>query len=164
MKYIILIYLLMVTQAETKLLNVTSSAFPNKSSIPQKYSCEGENINPPLEINVIPKGTKSLVLIIEDPDAKGGTFVHWVLWNIEPAYTIAENSAPGIQGENSSGTNMYIGPCPPEGKHRYYFRVYALDEMLDLDRSSDKDAVRDAMVKHILAEGTLIGDYEKKNN
>lgn len=152
----------MATAAHIASLNVTSSAFKDKDQIPAQYTCQGQNINPPLQIGDIPQGTKSLVLIVEDPDAPGSTFDHWVMWNIPPDGMIQENSAPGVQGSNSAGKNSYMGPCPPSGKHRYFFRIYALDTMLDLPPGADKKAVEKAMKGHVLTDGSLLGIYEKK--
>lgn len=151
----------MATAAHIASLSVTSPAFKDKDSIPAKYTCQGQNVNPPLAIGNIPEGTKSLVLIIEDPDAPGATFNHWVVWNIPPAGLIEENSAPGVQGSNSAGKTSYMGPCPPSGSHRYFFKTYALDTMLNIPPGSDKKVVEKAMKDHVLEEGTLVGMYEK---
>lgn len=151
----------MATAAHIASLSVTSPAFKDKDPIPAKYTCQGQNVNPPLTIGNIPEGTMSLVLFIEDPDAPGATFNHWVVWNIPPTASIEENSAPGVQGSNSAGKNSYMGPCPPSGSHRYFFKTYALDAMLNLPPGSDKKAVEKAMKDHVLAEGTLLGMYEK---
>src|SRR5205809_749524 len=102
-------------------LNVVSLAFSQGGHIPKKYSCEGENVNPPLEISNLPAETKTLAVIVEDPDAKQGIFDHWIAWNIPPDEPITENSVPGINGLNSFGTEGYRGPCPPSGSHRYFF-------------------------------------------
>jgi len=152
----------MATAAHIASLNVSSPAFKDKDAIPARYTCQGQNVNPPLAITDIPEGAKSLVLIIEDPDAPGATFDHWVVWNIRPVGLIEENTAPGVQGANSTGKNAYMGPCPPSGSHRYFFKIYALDSMLDLPPGSDKKAVEKAMKDHILGEGKLLGLYEKK--
>ena len=108
-------------------LNVRSIAFSQGGHIPKKYSCEGENINPPLEINRFPKETKTLAIIVEDPDAPRGIFDHWLVWNLSPNEPISENYIGGVSGRNSFGNIGYGGPCPPSGSHRYYFKVYALD-------------------------------------
>lgn len=149
-------------QAEVKELTITSPAFQHNSDIPLKYTCDGENVNPPLTIEGIPEGTKSLVLIVEDPDAPRGTWIHWVVWNIDPKTTIAEKSIPGTEGINDSKKHSYGGPCPPSGTHRYFFIVYALDIYLDLDSTATKEDVEKAMENHILAEGELIGLYSRK--
>jgi Raf kinase inhibitor-like YbhB/YbcL family protein len=143
-------------------LTVRSVAFSAGGHIPVKYSCEGEDINPPLEITGFPEGTKTLAIIVEDPDAPRGTFDHWLVWNIPPNEPIDENSVPGISGRNGFGKTGYGGPCPPSGSHRYFFRVYALDTKLDLPAGSDKKALQNAMKDHILASGELMAHYQKK--
>jgi Raf kinase inhibitor-like YbhB/YbcL family protein len=143
-------------------LVVQSVAFSHKGHIPPKYTCEGEDINPPLEISNIPDGTKSLAIIVEDPDAPRGTFDHWLVWNISPNTAIGEKTNPGINGTNSFGKTGYGGPCPPSGSHRYFFKVYALNTDLDLPAGADKKALQEAMKDHILDEGGLMGLYQKK--
>ncbi len=144
-------------------LVVTSVAFSHGGHIPKKYSCEGEDINPPLKISGLPEETKTLAIIVEDPDAKHGTFDHWLVWNISPNEPIAENSVPGISGRNSFGKTGYGGPCPPSGSHRYFFKVYALDSRLDLLSGSDKKALQEAMQGHIIAHGELMARYSKSH-
>ncbi len=141
---------------------ITSSMFGHNEHIPSKYTCDGENINPPLEIKNIPEGTVSLVLIMDDPDAPRGTWDHWVVWNIPPTGKIEENSIPGVEGMNSFKRQHYGGPCPPSGAHRYFFKVYALDTELALTDEVDKQGVMLAMEGHILGQGELIGLYERK--
>ena len=144
-------------------LKLTSPAFENNKLIPAKYTCQGEDVNPPLEIGGIPNGTKSLVLVVDDPDAPMGTWDHWVMWNINPdTAEIKEGDVPGVQGMNDFGKNNYGGPCPPSGTHRYMFKLYALDTELDLDESSHKSDVEKAMKGHILAQTKLVGLYKKK--
>lgn len=145
-----------------KSLTVKSSAFANDALIPAKYTCDGQNINPELTIADFPKETKTLALVIEDPDAPKGTFDHWVMWNIPPGQKIRENSAPGTQGKNGNKENKYYGPCPPSGTHHYHFKVYALDEELNLPDSTDKNKLMEAMQGHILAQGELIGRYQRQ--
>ncbi len=142
-------------------IKVTSTAFREGGRIPRKYTCDGDNVNPPLTIGDVPAETKSLVLIVDDPDAPGGTWDHWVVWNIPPITEILENSVPGEQGMNDSMRQRYSGPCPPPGTHRYFFKVYALDTLLNLDPSSTKHVVEEAMKGHILAQGELIGRYSR---
>lgn len=143
-------------------LTIGSTAFANKDHIPLKYTCDGENINPAITIENIPAGTKSLTLIIDDPDAPGGVFDHWIMWNIRPMEMVIENSVPGTEGKNSFGHLRYDGPCPPPGKaHRYFFKVYALDTILDVREGADKAAVEKAMRDHILASGEIIGLYRR---
>jgi len=142
-----------------KQLTITSPAFQHNQRIPEKYTGEGEDMNPPLSIEFIPEGTKTLALIFDDPDAVGGTFDHWVVWNIPPSTNkIAEHTAPGKEGLNSGGEYGYTGPYPPRGKpHRYSFRVFALDVELGLLANSTKKDLEKAMTGHILAEGRLVG-------
>jgi Raf kinase inhibitor-like YbhB/YbcL family protein len=144
-------------------LNVTSVAFSHDGHIPKKYTCEGEDVNPPLEISNLPANAKAIAVIVEDPDAPKGVFDHWLVWDILPNEPIAENSVPGIDGLNSFGTTGYRGPCPPSGSHRYFFKVYALDGLLDLPAGSNKKALLQAMQGHVLAYGELMGHYKKSN-
>ncbi|MBW2992325.1 YbhB/YbcL family Raf kinase inhibitor-like protein [Candidatus Woesearchaeota archaeon] len=142
-------------------LKLTSPVFENNGNIPAKYTCQGDDVNPELSIEGIPGGTKSLVLIVDDPDAPMGTWDHWVVWNIKPTDKIKENSVPGVQGMNDFGKHDYGGPCPPSGTHRYMFKLYALDTELDIDESAHKKDVEKAMEGHILAKTQLIGLYQK---
>ena len=144
-----------------KELTIKSSAFDHESFIPAKYTCEGENVNPPLEISGIPDEAKTLVLMVEDPDAPRGVFDHWIVWNIQPGTSIAENSIPGVQGENSFGILGYRGPCPPLGTHRYFFKVYALNTKLDLPAGTKKIQLLEAMKDHILTRSEFMGQYQK---
>jgi Raf kinase inhibitor-like YbhB/YbcL family protein len=143
-------------------LTVSSPAFQPEGAIPAPYTCDGRNINPPLQIGSIPTEAASLALIVEDPDAPSGTFVHWLAWNIEPAPTIAEDSRPGEEGTNDFGDKGYGGPCPPSGTHRYYFRVFALRSRLSLPAGANKKALEQAMAPHVVAEGALIGRYARR--
>jgi len=143
-------------------LTITSPAFENKKLIPPKYTCDGEDVNPALLIKGIPEETKSLVLIVDDPDAPMGTWDHWIVWNIPPTNKIEENSVPGTEGLNDFRRRSYGGPCPPSGTHRYYFKVYALDTKLNLGSNSRKKDVEKAMKGHILAQGELVGLYSRR--
>jgi Raf kinase inhibitor-like YbhB/YbcL family protein len=143
-------------------LIVHSIAFSDNGHIPPKYTCEGENINPPLEISNIPDSAKTLAIIVEDPDAPHGVFDHWLVWNISPNEAISEKANPGISGTNSFGKTGYGGPCPPSGSHRYFFKIYALDAELDLPAGADKKTLRQVMKDHIVAEGELMAHYQKK--
>lgn len=143
-------------------LKVQSTAFSNGGQIPSRYTCEGENINPPIEINDLPENTRSVAMIVEDPDAPRGVYDHWIVWNIPPNEIIREDSRPGISGINSFGNTGYGGPCPPSGSHRYFFKVYALDEELDIESGSDKKRLKEAMKDHILGSGELMGHYQKR--
>ena len=146
---------------ENDKLVVQSVAFSQGGHIPKKYSCDGDNINPPLEVSNVPDNAKSLALIAEDPDAPRGVFDHWVVWNIPPNAAIAENSNPGLNGTNSFGDQGYGGPCPPSGVHRYYFKVFALDTELDLPAGANKSQLHDAMKDHIVAQGELMARYSR---
>jgi hypothetical protein len=145
-----------------KILSVTSKAFISKAAIPQKYTCDGENVNPPLEISGIPEEARSLVLIVEDPDAPSGTWLHWLVWNIPVTRHIGEDEIPGEQGLNDFRRNAYGGPCPPSGTHRYFFKIYALDDLLDLPEGSVRKDIEDAMRDHIVAFGELEGRYSRR--
>jgi Raf kinase inhibitor-like YbhB/YbcL family protein len=142
-------------------LAVTSPDFKPDGEIPSKFTCEGNEINPALAIKDIPTGAKSLVVIVDDTYAPGQTYDHWVMWNIPPTETIPQNSAPGVQGKNGGGDSKYKGPCPPTGTHKYLFRIYALDAMLDTKQGADKKTVESAIKGHILAKGELVGTYKK---
>lgn len=146
---------------EVSSLFITSPAFENEGIIPSKFTCEGENINPPLAVNNIPEGTKTLAVIVEDPDAPKGVFDHWLAWNLPPDILIDENRIPGMSGTNGAGKTGYYGPCPPSGFHRYYFNVFALDDSLNLEEGADKKMLQAAMEQHILAKGSLMGRYKK---
>lgn len=146
-------------------LTVTSAAFAEGAAIASKYTCDGEDVNPSLAISATPAGTRSLALIMDDPDAPVGIWVHWVVWNI-PAQTreIPENgmSAGAKQGRNDWKRNDYGGPCPPSGTHRYYFKLYALDTTLTLEPSATKADLERAMKGHVLAAGQLMGTYKRR--
>jgi Raf kinase inhibitor-like YbhB/YbcL family protein len=140
-------------------LKVTSSAFRNRMPIPKKYTCDGDNVNPPLKVENVPAGAKSLVLIMDDPDAPMGTWVHWLVWNMHINREVKENSVPGTEGINSAKDRSYGGPCPPSGTHRYFFKVYALDRNLEISESSKKEDLEKAIDGHVLAKGELVGIY-----
>lgn len=152
----------MATNTENRNLKVFSTVFSHNGHIPPEYTCEGKDINPPIEVSDIPEGTKTLALIMEDPDAPRGTFDHWIVWNIPPNEAIAEETNPGVSGLNDYGKTGYGGPCPPSGVHRYFFRVFALDVKLDMPAGSDKQTLLDAMQGHILASGEIMGLYQRK--
>ncbi len=144
-----------------KELKITSSVFKNNDFIPKKYTCDGDDVNPPLTIEEVPEETKSLALIVDDPDAPMGTWAHWVIWNILPTKEIEEDSVPGIEGINDFNKHSYGGPCPPSGTHRYFFKVYALSMTLDLDTNSKKEDVEKAIDGKILAKGKIVGLYSR---
>ena len=145
-------------------LQITSPVFAAGGTIPVRYTCDGEDVSPPLAFGPVPPGTLSLALIVDDPDAPVGVWVHWVAWNIPPTTReIKENGLPasGVQGLNDWKRNNYGGPCPPSGTHRYFFRIYALDTVLNLPPSTTKAALERAMQGHILAQGELKGSYRR---
>ena len=152
-------------------LELKSDAFANGQAIPAKYSCTGKNISPSLSWSEPPAGTQSFALIVDDPDAPMGTWVHWVLYNIKPDRRSLQEDLPVtgknidpnavFVGKNSSGNIGYDGPCPPSGTHRYYFRLYALDTTIGLLPGATKDKILKEMDGHILAQGELMGTYGK---
>jgi len=151
-------------------LTITSSAFQPDQNIPLKYTCSGENVSPELTWKGIPGGAKALALILEDPDAPGGTFSHWVLFNLPPTVNSLEENAgkaralphDAIEGRNDFNEGGYGGPCPPPGKaHRYHFRLFALDSTLSLDNSATRSSVLKAIEGHVLAEGELTGLFSR---
>lgn len=143
-------------------MKISSPAFQHNQKIPSKFTCEGEDINPALTIADVPADAKSLALIVDDPDASGKTWVHWVVFNIPPTLQqISENSIPGKQGMNDFGRLDFGGPCPPLGEHRYFFKFYALDTTLNLKEGVTKKQVEAAMRGHILSQAELLGLYRK---
>lgn len=145
-----------------KHLKVSSTAFGYQGLIPVKYTCDGENINPPLDIDNIPEEAKCLVLIVVDPDAPVSAWVHWLIWNIPVTHHIKENEAHGIEGLNDFLDNGYDGPCPPSGTHRYFFKVYALKSLLNIPATAKIEVLEKAMSEHIIAFGQLVGLYKRK--
>ena len=143
-------------------LAVGSPVFEPNTMIPPKYTCEGASISPPLKLGIFPTQTKTLAIIVHDPDApmKGG-FTHWVVFNIDPMKNIPEDYKGGVQGLNGAGKTGYTGPCPPSGTHHYHFMVFALDTRLELGANTGKAELEKAMKGHILAEGDLVGLYKK---
>jgi len=150
-------------------MQISSPAFKNGEIIPQKYTCHGADISPPLNFSSIPESTKSLAIILEDPDAPGRIWVHWIVYNL-PNTTISLPENAGAEGnENlpsgaehgvnswSENNDFYRGPCPPSGTHRYYFRLYALDAVLNLEDGASKEQLQDAMSGHIIEEAELMG-------
>lgn len=164
----LLIILLTLTAGTAAVFNtmetpftVTSSAFEDSGYIPRKYTCSGEGASPALTLNDLPKGTKSIAIIMDDPDAPKGTFTHWLVWNLPAVESITENTSAGVRGRNGSGKNKYTAPCPQRGIHRYFFKVYALDGMLDLPEGSDRAALEKAIKPHTLAMAQLMGICRK---
>lgn len=150
-------------------IQLNSSVFENEGMIPSKYSCDGEDISPPLSWPSVPERTQTIALIADDPDAPMGTFVHWVLFNLPadvqelpedvPSEKKLDNGA--LQGTNDFKKIGYGGPCPPGGTHRYYFKIYALDTEIDLEAGATKKDLINAMEGHILAQGQLMGKYQR---
>jgi len=152
-------------------IQLTSTAFTHNSPIPTKYTCDGEDASPPLKWTGVPEETKSIALICDDPDAPMKTWVHWVFYGIPPDVTELDEGIPkkaalddgSIQGITDFGRSGYGGPCPPRGKpHRYFFKIYALDIMPDIGLGAKKKDLEKAMKEHILAEGELVGTYQRK--
>lgn len=144
-------------------LTLTSSSFEHNGKIPSRHTCDGEGISPSLQIGNVDPNAKSLVLIMDDPDAPAGVWDHWVKFNIASSTTmIEEGTEPqGISGVGTSGNRDYFGPCPPDGEDRYFFKLYSLDTELDLAEGSTKKEVESAMEEHILQQTELIGLYER---
>lgn len=143
-------------------MKLTSKEFTHNESIPKKFTCQGADVSPELAVEDVPEEAKSLALIVEDPDAPGKTFDHWIAYDIPVDGKIEEGTAPGTQGVNDFGKAGYGGPCPPSGTHRYFFKLYALDDRLDLPEGLGKGDLQDAMEGHILAETNLVCLYEKQ--
>jgi Raf kinase inhibitor-like YbhB/YbcL family protein len=157
------IFILISSFLQTDSLRISSPDFSNEGNMPTQCTCDGDEINPALAIDGIPAGTKSLALIVEDPEVIKSGFTHWVVWNIEPVDYIHANSIPGTQGLNSVGKSNFMGPCPVAGTHRYFFKVYALNTKLSLDQNTSKHQLEKAMSGHIMAAGTLMGYYNRSS-
>jgi hypothetical protein len=144
-------------------LNITSPAFEHQGPIPAKYTCDGENSIPPLEIKGVPEEAQSLVIIMDDPDAPVGTFDHWSVYNMPARNTsVTEGESPeGTIGVNSAGGVEYMGPCPPDGEHRYFFKVFALDTQLDIDEGAPKPEIEAALEGHVIDQDELVGLYDR---
>ena len=144
-------------------MRLSSPDFVDNGLIPRTFSCQGEDVNPALNISDVPKTAQSLALIVDDPDAPMGTWVHWVVFDIPVSMSrIERDSVPGIEGANDFGRLNWGGPCPPSGTHRYFFKLYALDKKMDLGGSwVTKKSLLDSMEGHVLAEAQTIGLYKK---
>ena len=145
-------------------MQLTTSRFTAGGPIPSRYTCDGEDVSPPLVIGGVPAGTKTLALVVDDPDAPAGVWDHWIVFNIPPEVReIPENTEPaGVHGIGTSGNTAYHGPCPPDREHRYFFKVYALDTKLVLPEGASKKDVEQAMAGHILDQTELMGRYERQ--
>lgn len=153
------------TKSKTTGIQIISPVFRDGAPIPVQYSCNGQNVSPPLNFISPPADAKSLALILHDPDAPSGDFVHWVMWNIPTSTeTIAANSVPvgAAQGLNGAGKSGYMGPCPPSGTHHYIFEVYALDVSLNLPASTTRDQLKAAMQGHTIDQNTLTGTFSSQ--
>ena len=151
-------------------IKITSSVFEEGGMIPSKYTCDGDDISPPLQWETVPDGTKSIALISDDPDAPMGTWVHWVTYNFPPGITELPENMPDDetlpdgtrQGLTDFGKTGYGGPCPPSGTHRYYFKIYALDKKIDVAIVLDKAELLIQMQGHVIAQGQLMGKYKRQ--
>lgn len=159
-----------IQRKENTMFQLKSSAFQPEGNVPPRFTCEGADISPELTWSGMPAGTKTFALIVHDPDApRAGGFTHWVVFNIPAGVShIAENAPKhgqlpggGVQGRNDGGKQGYMGPCPPSGTHRYYFRVYALDTALDLRETAGKADVEKALKGHVLGQAEVMGKYKK---
>jgi len=147
-----------------KAMKISSPVFENNKPIPSKYTCDGGNFSPPLQISEVPEGAKSLVLIVDDPDAPGKTWTHWTVWNIDPTTAeIPEGGIPegSVQGITDFGEVGYGGPCPPGGTHRYFFKLYALDTVLNIPYQAEKTDLEKVMADCTLGKAELIGTYSR---
>lgn len=158
------------TESNVATIRVMSSAFEEGGMIPPQYACDGQDISPPLSWESVPEGTRSIALIADDPDAPRGTFVHWVLYDLPantrelPENTPRDKTLPNgaKQGVNSTGRTGYMGPCPPSGTHRYFFKIYAMDAPTNLPPGKSKADLLKTMEGHILAQGQIMGTYRKR--
>lgn len=169
MNHVLLFFLLsfsILMTLKVTAIGIQSSAFSDGELIPVQYTCDGENISPPLEWSGFPKETKSFVLIVEDPDAPSGIVDHWIVYNLPVDVTsLAENIQDypqnALGGQNYKGSTTYAGPCPPDKIHRYFFKIYALSSMLQLEAGATKMQVLAAMEGHVLDEAELVGKYDR---
>lgn len=153
----------------TTTMQLSSTAFASETTIPVKFTCKGEDISPPLQWTNVPQGVKSFALLVEDPDAPMGIWIHWVYFNIPASTRSLSEALPSgarlhdgsVQGVGSAGEHRYQGPCPPSGRHRYFFKLFALDTTLGIAPSANKQRLLDAMKGHVLAEGQLMGYFSK---
>lgn len=144
-----------------KQLKISSTVFEDGELIPSKYTCDGINISPPLDIENIPEEAKCLAILVDDPDAPIAVWVHWIVWNIPVTHHVKENTVHGEEGLNDFQKNCYMGPCPPSGTHRYFFKIYALDTLLTLPSNTRKQEFEKAISEHIIGFGELVGLYTR---
>jgi Raf kinase inhibitor-like YbhB/YbcL family protein len=149
---------------EVAVFTLTSTAFDDGAAIPVRHTCDNTDVSPALSWDELPEGTESLALLVDDPDAPGGTFTHWVAWDLDPGRGLAEGEGAPGEGKNGFGTIGYRGPCPPRGggPHHYVFRLYALDAPLPIAQGADKGALQDALAGHVLGVGEFTGTYERR--
>lgn len=147
-----------------KKLYVTSKAFEDGNAIPIKYTCDGLNVSPPLDLAFIPNNAVTIAIIVEDPDAPINTWTHWIVWNIPVTHNIKENTKHGISGINDFSKNFYCGPCPMNGVHKYVFKIYALDCFIEMPRNTKKLMLKREISDHILAYGEITGTYTRQIN
>jgi Raf kinase inhibitor-like YbhB/YbcL family protein len=159
MRRIVLLLVLLTACRHEASVKIKSPAFNEGDPIPRQYTCDGENAPPPLWFNGAPANAKTLAIVLDDPDAPGGLFTHWLVWNIPPN---AQTMMDGAQGTNDFGKTGYGGPCPPGGEHHYVFHLYALDGSLSLPPSSKRPDLDAAMRGHVVGEASLIGRYARK--
>lgn len=145
-----------------KFLKLDSEAFDQNGIIPSKFTCDGVNVNPAININGLPEEAKTLALIVDDPNGVNGTFCHWLIWNLPVTDRILEGEHRGLPGRNDFGFYKYNGPCPPVGTHHYYFKVYALDCILNIPACSGKLQLETAMKDHVVGFGFLVGKYHMR--
>jgi Raf kinase inhibitor-like YbhB/YbcL family protein len=144
------------------MFQITSGAFEEGGTIPARYTCDGRNVSPPLAFAGAPEGAASLALVVDDPDAPVGTFTHWLAWGIDPgAGGLDEGQPAPREGRNGFGTTGYAGPCPPRGRHRYFFRLHALDAELELEPEADRDEFDRALAGHVVETAELVAGYER---
>jgi Raf kinase inhibitor-like YbhB/YbcL family protein len=157
-------YALGQTVAKTDAMKLSSLAFENGGKIPKEYTCDGKNVNPPLKVENAPSNAKSFALVFDDIDAPRGTYVHWIVWNIDPGLKeMREDSVPegAMQGMNDFKKRNYGGPCPPGRAHKYVFKIYALDTVLNLNPNGTKKDLEKAMEGHIISQAQLTGSYKR---
>lgn len=145
-------------------MKITSDVFSNNGRIPAEYTCDGNRTRPPLEISDVPKEAKTLAIVVDDPDAPSGDFVHWIIWNIDPDTSVIENGEipdGAVEGYTSLGKPGWMAPCPPSGLHHYNFKLYALDAALSIQKSSNKAGLLDAMKGHMIGSAILTGYVER---
>ena len=168
-KFIFILMIELLCHINLNAIDVKSSAFKNGEIIPSKYTCDGKNVSIPLNIENFPKETKSFAVIMDDPDAPIGTFIHWVIYNIPSNFTNLPENIPNVpilkygilQGRNDFGKIGYGGPCPPNGTHRYFIKVYALDKVLNLNPKLTKQQLLNSIKTHIIEKATIIGLYSR---